>query len=243
MAKLAMHKVHKNFGSTEVLRGIDLELADGELACLIGASGSGKSTLLRCINLLEPIDDGQILLDGKDISRPELDPQPVRKRIGMVFQNFNLFPHMTASENVMLGPRRTTGRSRADLRLETVALFERFGLGDRMTHYPDQLSGGQQQRVAIVRALAMKPEIMLFDEITSALDPELVGEVLDVLRFLRKEGMTMIVATHEMNFAREVADTVYFLDEGRIVEHGPPNRIFISPEKERTRNFLRRVMA
>ena len=212
------------------------------MVCLIGASGSGKSTLLRCINLLEPVDDGTILLDGRDIAEPGLDPQPVRARIGMVFQSYNLFPHMTAAENVMLAPRRVHGRSRSDLQAPVAALFERFNLGDRMGHYPDQLSGGQQQRVAIIRALAMQPEIMLFDEITSALDPELVGEVLDVLRSLRAEGMTMILATHEMAFAQEVADKVCFLDKGRILEEGPPETIFGAPREARTAAFLSRVL-
>jgi polar amino acid transport system ATP-binding protein len=243
MAKLEARGLRKSFGATEVIRGIDLDVAAGEMVCLIGASGSGKSTLLRCLNLLEPLDDGEILLDGTDISVPGLDPAPVRRRIGMVFQSYNLFPHMTAAENAMLAPRRVHARTRAALRPEVAALFERFGLADRMDHYPDQLSGGQQQRVAIVRALAMKPEIMLFDEITSALDPELVGEVLDVLRALRAEGMTMILATHEMGFARELADRVAFLDGGRILEAGPPVEVFGAPREERTRAFLKRVLA
>ncbi len=222
--------------------GIDLSVAEGEMVCLIGASGSGKSTLLRCLNLLEPIDDGVILLDGVDIAEPGLDPQPVRQRIGIVFQSFNLFPHMTALENVLLAPRRVRGRTREALMPEVEALFARFGLSDRMGHYPDQLSGGQQQRVAIVRALAMTPEIMLFDEITSALDPELVGEVLDVLRDLRADGMTMVLATHEMGFARELADKVCFLDAGTILEEGPPSELFSQPRHERTRAFLSRVL-
>jgi len=241
MARLDLIGVSKSFGETEVCRGIDLTVADGELVCLIGASGSGKSTLLRCINLLEPIDEGQILLDGEDISRPDLDPQPIRRRIGIVFQSFNLFPHMTAADNVLLAPRRVHGTPRSELLPHVEALFDRFGLVDRMNHFPDQLSGGQQQRVAIVRALAMKPEIMLFDEITSALDPELVGEVLDVLRQLRADGMTMVLATHEMSFAREAADRVAFLHEGRVLEEGPPERLFEAPEQERTRAFLSRL--
>ena len=242
MARLETRDLVKSFGTTEVCSGIDLAIGDGEMVCLIGASGSGKSTLLRCLNLLEPIDDGMILLDGEDISVPGLDPQPVRQRIGMVFQNFNLFPHMTAAENALLAPRRVRGRTRAELMPEITALFERFGLADRMNHYPDQLSGGQQQRVAIVRALAMRPEIMLFDEITSALDPELVGEVLDALRELRGEGMTMMLATHEMAFARELADKVCFLDGGRILEEGPPEAVFTAPRHDRTRAFLKRVL-
>ena len=242
MAKLEARGVMKAFGENAVCKGVDLNVDEGEMVCLIGASGSGKSTLLRCLNLLEPIDDGIILLDGEDISIPGLDPQPVRQRIGMVFQSFNLFPHMTAAENVMLAPRRVRGRTRGALLPEVTALFERFGLADRMRHYPDQLSGGQQQRVAIVRALAMRPEIMLFDEITSALDPELVGEVLDVLRQLRAEGMTMIIATHEMGFARELADKVCFLENGIILEEGPPDALFANPKRDRTRAFLSRVL-
>ena len=242
MARLEAKGIRKSFGENQVCKGIDLSIAEGEMVCLIGASGSGKSTLLRCLNLLEPIDDGEIWLDGMDISIPGLDPQPVRQRIGMVFQSYNLFPHMNAVENAMLAPRRVKGLSREALLPEVTALFERFGLADRMQHYPDQLSGGQQQRVAIVRALAMKPEIMLFDEITSALDPELVGEVLDVLRQLRSEGMTMVLATHEMGFARELADKVCFLDAGVILEEGPPERLFGAPERDRTRAFLARVL-
>ncbi|KUF09332.1 amino acid ABC transporter ATP-binding protein [Pseudoponticoccus marisrubri] len=242
MAMLQLTGVRKAFGDNVVLDGIDLTVSAGQMVCLIGASGSGKSTLLRCMNLLEPIDDGAILLDGTDISEPGRDPQPVRTRIGMVFQSYNLFPHMTARANVELAPRRVRGQSGAALSDRVAALFARFGLADRMEHYPDQLSGGQQQRVAIIRALAMAPEIMLFDEITSALDPELVGEVLDVLRQLRAEGMTMVLATHEMGFARELADTVCFLDRGRILESGPPARIFETPQEPRTRAFLSRVL-
>lgn len=242
MAKLELRNVQKSFGPVTVLDDITLNVSDGEMVCLIGASGSGKSTLLRCMNLLEPIDNGSIFLDGKDISVPGMNPDPVRRRIGMVFQSFNLFPHMSALENVMLAPRRVHGRSRQDLLPEVEELFGRFGLSDRMRHYPDQLSGGQQQRVAIVRALAMRPEIMLFDEITSALDPELVGEVLDVLRQLRNEGMTMVLATHEMKFAAELADKVCFLDGGTILEEGPPSQVFATPKRERTRAFLSRVL-
>lgn len=242
MKSLELRAVTKAFGSNTVLDGIDLSVSPGQMVCLIGASGSGKSTLLKCLNLLEPIDDGQILLDGQDIAEPGLDPQPVRQRIGMVFQSYNLFPHMTALENALLAPRRVRRKSRAELLPGTEALFARFGLADRMHHYPDQLSGGQQQRVAIVRALAMQPEIMLFDEITSALDPELVGEVLDVLRQLRTEGMTMILATHEMAFAREVANTICFLDNGRILEQAPPSEFFTAPRHARTKSFLARVL-
>lgn len=241
MAKLSVRDVWKSFGAHEVLRGLSLDIEAGQMVCLIGASGSGKSTLLRCLNLLEPVDDGAILLDGRDITDPDLDPQPVRQRIGMVFQSFNLFPHMTAVENVLLAPRRIRRKSRSELLPEAEALFARFGLADRMSHYPDQLSG-QQQRVAIIRALAMRPEVMLFDEVTSALDPALVGEVLDVLRALKAEGMTMVLATHEMAFAREAADKVCFLDDGRILEEGPPSAIFSAPREDRTRAFLARVL-
>lgn len=240
--KLSLRNVQKTFGENHVCKGISLDVAEGELVCLIGASGSGKSTLLRCINLLEPIDDGAIYLDGQDISVPGLDPEPVRRRIGMVFQSYNLFPHMTAVENAMLAPRRVRGVSRDAIRPEVAALFERFGLGDRMEHYPDQLSGGQQQRVAIIRALAMRPEVMLFDEITSALDPQLVGEVLDVLLALKADGMTMVLATHEMGFARQAADKVCFLADGRIVEEGAPATLFGSPKQPATQAFLERAL-
>ena len=212
------------------------------MVCLIGSSGSGKSTLLRCINLLEDVDAGQILLDGEDITDPDLDPLPIRRRIGIVFQSFNLFPHMNAMENVMLAPRRVYKTPKPELLATVTALFERFGLADRMKNYPDQLSGGQQQRVAIIRALAMRPDIMLFDELTSALDPELVGEVLDVLLQLKNEGMTLVLATHEMGFARKAADKICFLDKGIIVEAGPPEQIFGNPKHTRTREFLSRVL-
>lgn len=238
-AKLSLRGVHKSFGANAVLRGIDMEVAAGEMVCLIGASGSGKSTLLRCINQLEPIDDGSVWLDGVDISEPGHDLGPVRRRIGIVFQSYNLFPHMSALDNVLLAPRRLL---REDGTARAEALFERFGLVQHMRKYPDQLSGGQQQRVAVIRALAMRPEIMLFDEITAALDPELVGEVLNVLRQLRSEGMTMILATHEMGFARELADRVCFMDGGVIVEQGPPEQIFSAPQVPRTQAFLRSVL-
>lgn len=242
MPKLSLQSVVKEFGMVRVCDGISLEIEAGELVCLIGASGAGKSTLLRCINLLEPIEDGAIFLDGEDISVPGLDPEPVRRRIGMVFQSYNLFPHMTAAENVMLAPRRVKKMSSVALKPEITKLFERFGLVDRMDHYPDQLSGGQQQRVAIIRSVAMQPEVMLFDEITSALDPQLVGEVLDALRALKADGMTMIIATHEMGFAREAADKVCFLANGRIVEAGPPGQIFDAPREEATAAFLARSL-
>ena len=242
MSDLKLVNVHKSFGERKVCEGINLTVRDGEMVCLIGSSGSGKSTLLRCMNLLEEIDEGEIFLDGTDISAPGLDPQPIRQQIGIVFQSYNLFPHMTAVENVMLAPRRIYKRSRTDLLPEVEALFAKFGLADRMQNYPDQLSGGQQQRVAIVRALAMQPKIMLFDEITSALDPELVAEVLDVLRQLHKQGMTMVLATHEMNFARELADKVCFLDGGRILEEGSPEAIFSNPLQARTQAFLQSIL-
>jgi polar amino acid transport system ATP-binding protein len=242
LEKLHIKNLHKSFGNASVLNGIDLSVAEGEMICLIGSSGSGKSTLLRCINLLEPIDNGEIFLNGEDISVPGLDPQPVRQKIGLVFQSFNLFPHMTALDNVMLAPRRIYRKSRTELKDEAEELFSKFGLADRMNHYPDQLSGGQQQRVAIVRALAMKPQLMLFDEVTSALDPELIEEVLDVLRQLQRQGMTMILATHEIGFAREAADTICMLDNGKIIEKGSPQIIFENPREARTRQFLSSVL-
>ncbi|MEP2890701.1 amino acid ABC transporter ATP-binding protein [Tateyamaria sp.] len=237
--KLELRGVTKSFGEATVLHGIDMTVKPGEMVCLIGASGSGKSTLLRCMNGLEPVDNGEVRLDGVDIAEPGFDLAPIRQRIGIVFQSFNLFPHMTALENVALAPRRVLGETAQD-RIE--ALFERFGLATHMGKYPDQLSGGQQQRVAVIRALAMRPQTMLFDEITSALDPELVGEVLDVLRQLRDDGMTMVLATHEMGFARELADRVCFMDQGVIAEEGPPEAIFSAPAKARTRQFLASVL-
>lgn len=242
MPKLSLRGVIKRFGSATVCNGIDLDIEQGQMVCLIGASGAGKSTLLRCINLLEQIEEGEIFLDDADIAVPGLDPQGVRARIGMVFQSFNLFPHMTALENAMLAPRRVTGRTRDDLRPEVEDLFTRFGLDHRMNNYPDQLSGGQQQRVAIIRALAMRPEVMLFDEITSALDPQLVGEVLDVLLQLKAQGMTMVLATHEMEFARQAADKVCFLKDGKIIEEGPPDQIFVQPKMPETHAFLERAL-
>ena len=242
MAKLELRGVIKRFGNVTVCDGIDLDVEQGQMVCLIGASGAGKSTLLRCINLLEPVEDGAIYLDGEDIAEPGLNPQKVRARIGMVFQSFNLFPHMTALENAMLAPRRVHVKSRDELRSEVEELFTKFGLADRIDNYPDQLSGGQQQRVAIVRALAMRPEVMLFDEITSALDPQLVGEVLDVLLMLKNQGMTMVLATHEMGFAREAADKVCFLQSGRIIEEGPPEAVFDAPQRPETQAFLARAL-
>ena len=242
MAKLELRNVVKRFGDVTVCNGVNLDVEEGQMICLIGASGAGKSTLLRCINLLEPIEDGEIFLDGEDIAIPGLDPQAARKKIGMVFQNFNLFPHMTALENAMLAPRRVYRKSRLDLEGDVRSLFTRFGLADRMKKYPDQLSGGQQQRVAIIRALAMRPEVMLFDEITSALDPQLVGEVLDVLLQLKNQGMTMVLATHEMQFARQAADKICFLKDGKIIEEGTPDQIFGAPKHVATKEFLARAL-
>jgi len=240
--KLSMRGVRKSFGSTVVLDGIDLDVAVGDVITLIGASGSGKSTLLRCVNLLEPTDDGQLFLDGVDIAEPGLDPDPIRRRIGMVFQSFNLFPHMSVIDNVAIGPRKVLGTDKSTARENASAMLARLGLTDRADAYPDQLSGGQQQRVAIARSLAMNPEVMLLDEITSALDPELVGEVLDVVRGLKDAGMTMLFATHEMAFAREISDRVCFLHQGRILEEGPPSQIFEAPTEPRTQAFLQRVI-
>ncbi|WP_282569175.1 amino acid ABC transporter ATP-binding protein [Aliiroseovarius sp. S1339] len=242
MSILRLSNVKKSFGDSEVLCGIDLAVEEGEMICLIGASGSGKSTLLRTINLLEPIDEGEIWFDGHDISLPDVAPQPIRRKIGLVFQSFNLFPHMTAVENVLLAPSRVFKRSKKDLLPEITRLFEGFNLKDRMNAYPDQLSGGQQQRVAIVRALAMRPSIMLFDEVTSALDPELVSEVLDVLLTLKAQKMTMILATHEMGFAKQAADRVCVLDGGKIIETGTPDQIFNAPQTKRAREFLATVL-
>ena len=239
---LGIEGLHKSFGALEVLRGIDLSVADHEVVCLIGSSGSGKSTLLRCINLLEPIDAGRIVVGGTDITDPAVDVDRIRRRIGIVFQAFNLFPHMTVLGNVTLAPRKVLGRSKADSAAAAEALLERFGLADKRDEYPDRLSGGQQQRVAIVRALAMKPDLLLLDEVTSALDPELVAEVLDVIRELAAGGMTMVIATHEMGFARDIAARVGFLDQGRLLEIAPPREMFREPREARTRQFLQRVI-
>jgi polar amino acid transport system ATP-binding protein len=235
--------LQKSFDDLEVLKGIDLVVQTHEVICLIGASGSGKSTLLRCIDLLEPIDAGRILIDGIDITARGTDQDAVRRRIGIVFQSFNLFPHMTVLQNVALAPVKVLKQSRDRAEERSRELLERFGLADKADEYPDRLSGGQQQRVAIVRALAMDPDVLLLDEITSALDPELVAEVLDVIRELAGQGMTMVIATHEMAFARDVAHRVCFLDDGRILEEGPPDRIFSEPTNERTRRFLDRIIA
>jgi polar amino acid transport system ATP-binding protein len=242
-AFLSLEGVHKSFGRLEVLRGIDLDVARHEVIALIGASGSGKSTLLRCVNLLEPVDRGRILLDGREITARGVEVNAVRRRIGIVFQAFNLFPHMSVLRNISLAPMQALGMSREEARGRAEDLLSRFGLQDKRDEYPDRLSGGQQQRVAIVRALAMRPDLMLLDEVTSALDPELIAEVLEVIRELAAGGMTMILATHEMGFARDIANRVCFLDDGVILEEGPPDRLFTDPREPRTRRFLQRIIA
>jgi len=239
---LLVEDLHKSFGKLEVLRGIDLELAEHEVVCLIGASGSGKSTLLRCVNLLEPVNAGRIVLAGDEITAAGVDVNLVRRGIGIVFQAFNLFPHMSVLRNVTLGPRKALGLSKAAADARADELLARFGLREKRDDYPDRLSGGQQQRVAIVRALAMQPRLLLLDEVTSALDPELVAEVLEVIRELAAEGMTMLIATHEMGFARDVAARVCFLDQGVILEEGPPEEIFSAPREPRTQQFLQRIV-
>jgi polar amino acid transport system ATP-binding protein len=241
-AKISLRGVQKAFGAHSVLNGIDMDIAEGTVVSLIGPSGSGKSTLLRCINLLEPIDDGEIFLDGTDISVPGFDANPVRRRIGMVFQNFNLFPHMSVQDNITLSPVRTLGVNKALAHTKALELLERFGLADKVNAFPDQLSGGQQQRVAIVRALAIEPEVLLLDEITSSLDPELVSEVLDVVRELKTSGMTLVLATHEMGFARDISDLVCMLDGGHIIEQGQPDQVFSAPKSERAQQFLERII-
>jgi polar amino acid transport system ATP-binding protein len=240
----------KRFGDLEVLKGVDLEVGKGEVVCILGPSGSGKSTFLRCVNLLEPPEEGEIFIEGQDICKgpgsgtgaESWELNFVRQRVGIVFQQFNLFPHKTALQNVTLAQERVLGRSRQEARAKATELLERVGLGDKLNQYPETLSGGQQQRVAIARALAMDPHVMLFDEVTSALDPELVKEVLDTMRELAEEGMTMIVVTHEIGFAREVADRVVFMDGGVIVEEGPPAQVLENPEQERTKQFLGLVL-
>jgi polar amino acid transport system ATP-binding protein len=239
---LEIEGLHKSFDKFEVLRGIDLSLAEHEVVCLIGASGSGKSTLLRCVNLLEPIDAGRIVVEGREITARGVDVNRIRRNIGIVFQAYNLFPHMSVLKNVTLAPRLALGLSKEDASAQAVALLERFGLADKARNYPDSLSGGQQQRVAIVRALAMRPDLMLLDEVTSALDPELVAEVLEVIRELAAGGMTMVIATHEMSFARDIADRVCFLDAGVILEQGPPEQILNAPREPRTQQFLQRII-
>ena len=247
---LSLRGIHKRYGDLEVLKGVDLDVAKGEVVCILGPSGSGKSTLLRCVNLLEPPEEGEIFLEGKDICKgpgsgtgeQSWNLDFVRQRVGMVFQQFNLFPHKSALANVRMAPEKVLGRSKPEAQEKAKALLERVGLGDRLDQYPERLSGGQQQRVAIARALAMEPHVMLFDEVTSALDPELVKEVLDVLRELASEGMTMLVVTHELGFAREVGDKVVFMDGGVIVEQGPPDQVLDSPREERTKKFLGLVL-
>lgn len=239
---LRMEALRKSFGTSLVLRDVDLEVAPHTVTALIGASGSGKSTLLRCANLLEEVDDGAIWLEGEEITDPRTDADAVRRRIGVVFQAYNLFPHLTVLQNITLAPQRVHGLSRAEAEGQARELLERLGLGAKAEEYPDRLSGGQQQRTAIVRALAVRPRLLLLDEITAALDPELVGEVLGLVREVKDEGMTMVIATHEMAFAREVADQVCFLDAGVVLERGTPDEVFGAPREERTRKFLRRIV-
>jgi polar amino acid transport system ATP-binding protein len=239
---LELTDVRKSYGDKVVLSDIDLAVDKHDVVCLIGSSGSGKSTLLRCLNLLEQIDDGAIRFDGVEISDPRVDPRTVRRRVGMVFQAYNLFPHLTVLDNCVLAPMRVHGLSRADATTRARDLLARFGLSDQVDKHPDRLSGGQQQRVALVRALCTQPELLLLDEITAALDPELVGDVLTIVRDLAEAGTTMVLATHEMSFARDVATTVCFLDGGRILEQGPASELLVSPREERTRQFLRRVL-
>ncbi|MDX6296351.1 MAG: hypothetical protein QOI51_208 [Nocardioidaceae bacterium] len=242
MALLRLDGVRRHFGAHHVLTGVDLEVDEQQVMCLIGASGSGKSTLLRCINLLEPVDDGTIWLDGRDISDPRVNADEVRRQVGIVFQAYNLFPHMSVLRNVTLGPRRSMSVSRAAAEAKGLALLERFGLADKAHAYPDSLSGGQQQRVAVIRAMAMAPRLLLLDEITSALDPLLVVEVLEVIAELKRDGMTVVMATHEMDFARQIADRVVFLDGGAVAEAGPPEEVFTAPSDPRTARFLARYV-
>jgi polar amino acid transport system ATP-binding protein len=242
VSAVELEGVRKSFGKLEVLRGIDLAVEEHEVVCVIGASGSGKSTLLRCVNLLEPVTSGRILVAGEEITARGVDVDRIRRGIGIVFQAYNLFPHMSVLRNVTLAPREVLGLSRAEAEERGRELLGRFGLVDKADEYPDRLSGGQQQRTAIVRALAMRPQLLLLDEVTSALDPELVGEVLGVIRELATGGMTMLIATHEMGFAREIASRVCFLDEGLILEEGPPEQIFGAPHEPRTRQFLQRIV-
>lgn len=239
---LSYEGVYKAFGQHLVLKNVNLEVANHEVICLIGASGCGKSTLLRCTNLLEPIQAGKIVLNGAEITAPGVKADEIRRRVGLVFQSYNLFPHMSVLKNITLGPRKVLRISRSEAEAEAEQLLDRFGLRDKLNEYPDRLSGGQQQRVAVVRALAMRPEVLLLDEITSALDPEMVGEVLDIIVELKGLGMTMMLATHQMAFARRIADRVVFLDGGAILEQGPPETFFHNPQQERTRQFLERVM-
>ena len=239
---LEIRALHKWFGQAHVLRGVDLSVAPGQKVCILGPSGSGKSTLIRCINGLEPYDDGRVLIQGADLAGPRRAADAARRATGMVFQSFNLFPHLTVLENATLAPLHVKRMKKADAEARARALLERVRIAEHASKYPAQLSGGQQQRAAIARALAMEPQIMLFDEPTSALDPEMVGEVLEVMTDLARQGMTMLVVTHEMSFARQVADRVVFMDEGEIVEQGPPSEFFTNPKHERTRAFLSRIL-
>jgi len=243
MSFLSLRGVVKRFGPTTVLNGVDLDVEEHEVVCLIGASGSGKSTLLRCINLLEPVQEGEITVAGRHCTGPKVEVDQLRRDVGMVFQSFNLFPHMSVLRNITLAPIQVLGLSKGDAETRARELLSRVGLSEKANEYPDRLSGGQQQRVAIARALAMQPKVMLLDEITSALDPELVAEVLELVRELARDGMTMLLATHEMSFAKEVASKVCFLDAGQILEEGPPAQIFTEPREERTQAFLKRVIA
>ncbi|MDF1597853.1 MAG: amino acid ABC transporter ATP-binding protein [Acidimicrobiia bacterium] len=241
-SKLELKNVRKSFDDKVVLRDVDLTVGHHDVICLIGSSGSGKSTMLKAINLLVPIDEGQIFLDTNDITAPGVNPNQVREKMGIVFQAFNLFPHMKVLDNITLSPRKVHGVPQEQAEDHARRLLEQFGLTDKINEYPDRLSGGEQQRVAVIRALATEPELMLFDEVTSALDPELVAEVLNVIRGLKDTGMTMLIATHEMGFARDVADRVCFLDQGMILEQGPPKEIFSSPREARTQQFLQRII-
>lgn len=239
---IQVKNLHKSFGQLEVLKGIDATVKEKEVVCVIGPSGSGKSTFLRCLNLLEEVTDGEVIINGENLTDASIDINAIRSRVGMVFQHFNLFPHMTVLENITLGPMKVKGMSKLEAEKTTLPLLEKVGLSDKAKVYPDSLSGGQKQRVAIARALAMEPKVMLFDEPTSALDPELVGDVLEVMKDLAKEGMTMVVVTHEMGFAKEVGDRVIFMDEGIIMEEGSPEQIFNDPQNNRTQSFLSKVL-
>lgn len=239
---LKIKGLKKSFGKNQVLKGIDEEIKPGEVVCIIGPSGSGKSTFLRCLNLLEDIDEGEIILDGQNINDKATDVNKVREKLGMVFQNFNLFPHKSVMENIIIGPINVLGEEKVEAEKKAVELLEKVGLADKKDAYPSSLSGGQKQRVAIARALAMNPQAMLFDEPTSALDPEMVGDVLNVMRDLAKNGMTMVIVTHEIGFAREVANRIIFMDEGRIIEDGSPQEIFDNPKEDRVKTFLEKVL-
>jgi glutamine transport system ATP-binding protein len=239
---IQVKELHKSFGKLEVLKGINAHIKEKEVVCVIGPSGSGKSTFLRCLNLLEEVTSGEVIIDGEDLTDPKIDINSIRSRVGMVFQHFNLFPHMTVLDNITLGPRKIKKMSKGEAEAAALPLLEKVGLSDKASVYPDSLSGGQKQRVAIARALAMEPKVMLFDEPTSALDPELVGDVLEVMQDLAKEGMTMVVVTHEMGFAKEVGNRVLFMDEGIVMEEGSPEQIFDNPQNSRTQSFLSKVL-